>query len=386
MKVFSTFFKITYKYKFTFILYVFIFILISSLTANYNKESQIESFESSKVLMAVIDRDHSVTSQGLYEYLNDIHDLVELEDSKEVFQDELFYRNVSYILIIPENFENDLIAGREVHCENIEVPNSISGLYVNMQLEQFLKFLKNNLILGIKPQEALTKTISLINQSTPVSIDIKETTATNVPSYYNFFANMPYPLVAILIGTLGIILLVFNQEDLRRRTVCSALPLRKRNYHLTLASLVVSLGILFVLILLAFILYGTDMLSNPIYKYLVLNSFAFLIVSMSLGFLAGTISTKEEHVSIYSTSVSLFLNFLGGVFVPLSIMPEKVIFFSRLLPTYWYMQVIDNVKKNRILEGKSFDNVMYSIGIQFIFAAVIFGISLVISRNKAQHA
>lgn len=386
MKVFSTFFKIANKNKFTFVLYVIIFMLISSLTSNYNKQDEMVSFESSKVSMAVIDRDHSVTSQGIYDYLDGIHNLVQIEDSKESFQDELYYRNVVYILIIPENFESDLIAGKEVNCENVEVPNSITGIYVNMQLNQLIKLMKSYLTLEVKPQEALNKTIALMNQTTKVSLDVKETAATSLPDYYYFYANIPYPLVAILVGTLGIILLVFNQEDLRRRTICSALPLKKRNLQLSIASLIVSFGVLIILILLSFILYGTDMLSNPIYKYLILNALAFLLVSMSLGFLTGIISKKEEHVAIYSTSFSLFLNFLGGVFVPLSIMPEKVILISKFLPTYWYMQVIEVAKKNRILEGKSLDNVMFSIGIQFLFAAVIFGISLVISRNKAQHA
>jgi ABC-2 type transport system permease protein len=385
MKVFNTFFKITYKNKFTFILYIIIFVAISSMTSQ-NNPTQVESFESSKVSMAVIDRDHSVTSQGIYDYLDGIHNLVEVKDSKEAFQDELYYRNVAYILIIPENFEKDLIAGKEVNCENIEVPGSISGIYVNMQLEQVIKILKNYLTIGIEPQEAWNKTLTIVNQNTKVTVDVEETTATSIPKYYNFFAIMPYPLLAILIGALGIILLVFNQEDLKRRTICSSLSLKKRNSQLAIASFIISFGVLIILLIIPFFLYGSEMLSNPLYKYLLLNSFAFLIVSMSIGFLAGIISKKEEHVSIYSTSVSLFLNFLGGIFVPLSIMPEKVVFFSKFLPTYWYTQVIEVLAKNRVIEGKSLDTVLFSIAIQFAFALAIFGIALVISRKKAQEA
>lgn len=386
MKVFNTFFKITFKYKFTIILYIVISVLISSLSAGSNPNKEVTSFESSKVPMAIIDRDQSVTSQGIYNYLDGIHYLKEIEDNKEVFQDELFYRNIVYILIIPENFEKDLIAGNDVKCENIEVPNSISGMYVNMQLEQMIKLLKNYLTLGIEPEEAFNKTLSLVNQSTKVSLDVKETTATVIPKYYNFFAFMPYPLLAILIGILGIVLLVFNGEDLKKRTICSSLSLKKRNFLLSMASLIVSFAVLLILLVIPLFLYGTEMLSNPLYKYLVLNSFAFLIVAMSIGFLAGIISKKEEHISIYSTSISLILNFLGGVFVPLSLMPEKVISLSKFLPTYWYTQAIEGIANNRVLEGKILENVLFSIGIQFIFALVIFGVALVISRKKAQEA
>lgn len=386
MKVFNAFFKITSKYKFSVIIYIVVAVVISSLSSQNNPNKEITAFVSSKVDMAVIDRDHSVTSQGIYQYLDGIHNLEEIKDSKEVFQDELFFRNIEYILIIPENFEQDLIAGKDVKCESIEVPNSMSGIYVNMQIEQLMMLLRNYLTLGIEPQEALSKALLLVDQSSKVTIEEEETTTTIIPKYYNFFALMPYPLLAILIGTLGIILLVFNQEDLKKRTICSALSLKKRNLLLSIASFIVSFGVLLILLVIPLFLHGTDMLSNPLYKYLVLNAFAFLIVAMSVGFLAGIISKKGEHVSIYSTSISLILNFLGGVFVPLSLMPDKVIIISKFLPTYWYTQAIESIAKNRILEGKSLDNVLFSIGIQFIFAIVIFGVALVISRKKAQEA
>ncbi len=54
--------------------------------------------------MAVIDRDGSSLSKGLSEYLGNYQDLVDIEDDPAVIQEELFYRNVYYVVIIPENF------------------------------------------------------------------------------------------------------------------------------------------------------------------------------------------------------------------------------------------------------------------------------------------
>lgn len=55
--------------------------------------------------MAVIDRDHSALSEGLKAYLGQSQELVELEDKKEVLQEELYYGNIEYVLVIPEGFE-----------------------------------------------------------------------------------------------------------------------------------------------------------------------------------------------------------------------------------------------------------------------------------------
>lgn len=386
MKVFNTFFKITKKNIGTLFIYLVIFFGVSILNAMFGNNNQVESFESAKITMAVIDRDQSTSSQGIRNYLSQNHYLKELKDDKEVFQDELYNNNVSYILIIPKNFQQDLIAGKEVKCENIQTPNSFSGMYVNMQLEQYLKLLKNYLSLDVDPEIAVEQTLSLTSQNTQVSMRVKETTAHEVPPYYAFFALMPYPLAAILISMLGVILLIFNKEDLKKRMICSSLTLRKRNFQLALASLLISFIVLLLLIVLPLVIYGTGMFANPIYKYLVLNSFAFLFVAMSLGFLAGTLSKTDEHVAMYSTSFSMLLCFLGGVFVPLSLMPEKVIYFSKLLPSYWYTQGIEIMQKNRIIVGETYHNLMCNIGIQFLFAIVIFGISLVISRQRAQEA
>lgn len=384
MKVYSTFFKIIKKNIGTIILYIGIFVFVSLLSASFGSTPSVTSFEASKTKMAVIDRDNSTTSQGIYDYLSKTQQLIELEDDIEVFQDELFYRNISLIIIIPENMEADLIAGKEIQLESIEEPNSQAGIYIELQLEQYLSTLMNYLNLGINPDEALVKTNDLMNKQTEVSIQASETAVSSTPKYYNYFALMPYALTGIMVSILGLVLLAFNQEDLRNRTICSSFSLKKRNLSLVLGCLTLAVGILLVLLILPLLIYGTDMLSSPVYIFFVLNAVAMTIFSASLGFLIGLISKTVDHVGAYGTTFSLGLNFLGGVFVPLSVMPEGVKNVSKFFPTYWYSTTSTILAENSKITGNNLNEVIYNILIQVGFAVVIMGVALVYSRKKNQ--
>lgn len=384
MKVYSTFFKIIKKNIGTVIMYIAIFVFVSLLTASFGSTPSVTSFEASKTSMAVIDRDHTTTSQGIYDYLSKTQQLIDLEDDIEVFQDELYYRNVNLIIIIPENMEADLIAGKEIHIESIEEPNSQSGIYIELQLEQYLSILKNYLNLGVTPTEALTKTNDLMSKQTAVSVQVSENAVISTPKYYNYFALMPYALTGIMVSILGMVLLAFNQEDIKRRTICSSFSLKKRNLSLVLGCLTFAIGILLVLLILPLLIYGTDMLSSSVYIFFVLNALAMMIFSASLGFLIGLISKTVDHVGAYGTTFSLGLNFLGGVFVPLSVMPKSVINVSKFFPTYWYSLTSTILAENSKITGKNLNDVIYNILIQVGFAVVIMGVALVFSRRKNQ--
>ena len=386
MKVFNTFVKIAKKNKFTVLLYIIIFLVIATFATGSGDQTQITSFTPERLPIAVIDRDLSQTSIALRDYLGKIHSLVDVKDDKEVFQDELYYRNVSNILIIPENFEQELIAGNHISLESIEVPNSMYSIYLNMQLEQILNTLKVYLSCGVNANEAMSHTIELVSKETPVNIQVQANSLEKAPDYSFFYQYMSYVLLAVIASTLGMILLAFNSEDLRKRTICSALPLKKRNAQLTLACAVTSIFIWIILNIVPFILYQDAMLKGSTYGYYLINTFTFLLISISMGFLIGTIGKTEDHVTIYSTTLPLVLSFLGGVFVPLSIMSEKVLYFCRFIPTYWY--VTNNTMLGKTLKLSAADQKEFWFGIliQVCFAVVIFGITLIVTKRKNEKA
>lgn len=384
MIVFKTFFKLLTKNKWSFFINLVIFLSLSSIAVrNGSPDSQI-NFKDIKLKLAVIDRDHSTTSKELKDYIGELHILTELEDDPEVFQDELYFNSVYEIIIIPAGFEENLIAGKDMPLETLEAPDAGATALSSIQFDQIMKFFKTYLALGYTPSDAMIKTKDIMQTNASVNMQLDKNSLEEVPTYNYYFQFLPYPMVAILVSCISLILILFNDKDVKNRTVCASFSLKKRNFELSIANITVSVSIWIILMLFPFILVGTDMIHSGVYGFYLLNSFTFLIVSFSISYLIGIFSKSVEAVGIFSNSVSLGLCFLGGVFVPQSVMSKQVLYISKFLPSYWYVVTNKIIGKNTKLVGSGLKDVMFGILIQLCFAIAIFGIALVISKRKTQ--
>ena len=384
MIVFKTFFKLLAKNKWSIVINLVVFLGIASIAVRSGSPEDQINFKDIKLKLAVIDRDQSTTSIELKSYIGELHQLTELEDDPVVFQDELYFNSVYEILIIPAGFEEGLFSGKDIPLEIIEAPDAGVTTLANIQFDQIIRFLKTYFALGLEPSEAMTKAKEIMQTNASVNIQLDNHSLEEAPSYNYYFQYLPYPMVAILISCISLILIIFNEKDLKNRTVCASFSLKKRNLELSLANIMVSIIIWIILMIFPFILYGTDMIHSGVYGYYLLNSFSFLIVSFSISYLIGIFSNSEEAVSVFSTSVSLGLCFLGGVFVPNSVMSKQVLYFSKFLPSYWYVITNELIGKNTELVGNDLKDVIYGILIQLCFAIAIFGISLAVTKRKTQ--
>lgn len=386
MKVFSTFFKIAKKNIGTIIMFTTFSILISSLTSQFKEKDDIEQFKATRLDIAVIDRDASKTSKGITDYIASSNSLISIKDDTSEFQDKLYYRKVDSIVILPKGLEEDLIAGKELSIQSIEIPNSYSGIFFRMELNSYMNLLKNYLNTGFSPEEALTKTNETKSIHTNVTLTQSENIVKNCPAFYNYFIYLPYAIVGILVAVIGIILLAFNKSDLKKRMTCSSMPLRQKNLQLTLGCMAFAAVITIILLIPPIILYGVDIIADPNFIYLFLNQIAMTITGIALAFLVGMISKTPNHISIASTTLSLALNFLGGIFVPLFLLPSSMIKFCKFIPTYWYSLNMDLISTHKNIVDNELTTFIQNLSIQLLFAVVLFGIALVVSRQSRENA
>ena len=92
------------------------------------------------------------------------------------------------------------------------------------------------------------------------------------------------------------------------------------------------------LIGLSFLLYGETLLSFGGLPMLLANTFAFALVSQSIGFLVSSFVKSFTVLSAISNVLSLGLCFISGVFVPQAIMSPGVLTAASFLPVYWYVK------------------------------------------------
>jgi len=380
MPVFNVFLKIVNRNKFVILLYLIIFSAFLVLYSSMQTETETAYYADSALDIAVIDRDETTLSQALETYLGARHNLVPLADDTETLQDELFYRNVRYILIIPDGFQSKVLGGdTESLLENVKVPGSVAGVYVDGQIEQYLKTLGTYLAAGFETEDAVADTAAVMAAETTVEMArIEAESGTNVTTFFNFMA---YVFIAVLISAIGPIFITFNRTDLKRRMDASALSLSQKNLQIALGTVILSVILWAVLMVIAGCFSGQDMFSSA-GRLRIVNSFVFMAVCTALAFLVGQFAEKLASLAMISNILGLGMSFLCGAFVPQALLSDGILAVSRFLPAYWYISLNERLSGVETVGAGQMEAFVQCIGVQLLFAAVFMAAAMVVSRQK----
>ncbi len=385
MQVFNAFLKIMRKHWIAIAIYIGLYAVILSMISSTYGDSLDSNFEMTSVDISVIDRDHSDASKGLTEYLGSMHRLIEIEDDETVIQDYIYYRYVNYVLMIPEGFEEKLLAGEtEELVWNVQAPDSTKGIFLNNQVESYLKNLQIYLAGGYSLAEAMKESEEFYAEAEGVEIAYfsEDAQAKNEGIFY-FFQYLPYIYILVMVCGLAPLLLTLNKREIYERTLCSSLTLMQRNLQIALASALYSAMIYVIFMVLGFFIFGKAMLV-PQLGYLLINSVMFLLFAVALTiFISMLVKEDQAALNLVANIIGLGMCFLCGAFVPQSLLSKGVLAAARFLPAFWY------IKNNNILAGFSeeaftVDGFWTAVGIQALFAVVLFAGALVAARLRQQ--
>ena len=150
--------------------------------------------------------------------------------------------------------------------------------------------------------------------------------------------------------------------------------------------LLLSLGVIAILlwifyIALAFILLGKVIFEAHGILYII-NSFIFMIVSLSLSFLVGNIVNSKTAINGIINVVALGSSFLCGAFVPMEWLPKYVVSISHILPSYWYIKTNELIKTIEVINLKSIEPLIKNGLVLIIFMIIFITITNIISKKK----
>lgn len=386
MQVFKAFLKILKKHKLVIIIYAGVYAFLLFLVTSTSEENLNEYFEASSVDISVIDREHSVCSEALTEYLGSMHNLIAVEDEESVIQDYIYYRYVNYILIIPEGFEERLLNGdTENLLQSVWVPGSTKGLFLEKQVDGFLKELQILLAGGFEKGEAILALQGDLESREEVEmLYFEEEKISGSSSVFYCFQYLPYIYILLMICGLAPILLILGKKEIYERTICASVTLGERNLQIVLGSVCYGIFVYVLFIGITFLLCGRGMF-QPELGYLLVNSGVFLIFAAAMTIficMAGS-SKNSSTLNLIANIIGLGMSFLCGVFVPQSLLSDQVLSAARFLPAYWY------IRNNNMLAGFSEEafqagTFWTGIGIQGLFVVVMFAGALVAARVKMQ--
>lgn len=391
MQVFKTYFRMLNSYKGVVMMYFGIFLAVALvMTLNTGDDLLADSdaaAETEKLDIAIIDRDHGTMGNALKEYFGESHNLQEIEYDEKKISDELYWRRIDYVLVIPQGWEESLCGDsmEKKSFESMKVPGMFDAYYFEAELELYIQKLTGLLAAGYSMEEAQEELCSLQSQKTEVRFASFVNKNQN-DACTRFFIYAPYLFIALGMHGVGIILLRFNAKDVKDRMECGAMTMKERVAGITAGILVFGLIMLAVLLVIAGILSGGRIYTDLRFPFFLLNLFAMLLLGLSLGFLAGTAAGSSDAVNGLVNVISIGLCFLGGVFVPQEFFSDTILKVAKFFPTYWYVVTNETIGEMKQLSSGFLTEIFSQVGLVFGYALVIFAITLVVISNKRRRS
>jgi len=281
MTVFKTFLRVLNKNKWIVILYTAMLILFGAFNMQTSNNSISFIAEKPDVLIINSDLEEGVT-KGLIDYIKENSNIIEVDDTEEARNDALFYRDVNYIIYIPENYREDFLNGADPKIE-VKSTGDYQASLAEMILEKYVRLAKIYRENTDSEEELLSKVKETLSENMEVELTSKlDTDSLEKATFYYNFAN--YSILAGTVYVICIVLSSFKEEKIRKRTVISSMKYKSHNRKLLLSNGIFALFLWLVYVGLSFVLVGDGMFTIHGVVYIV-NSFVFMICALTIAFL-----------------------------------------------------------------------------------------------------
>ena len=378
MTVFSTILKILNKLKGMLILYTVMLVAIT--TINQTSGNKVTNFEESKPDMLIVNNDSkNVITDGFVDYIKKHANIKDIDTSnQDKINDAIFYRDVNFVIYIPENFGKDLKDGKEPSLKYKETGDEYAA-YSRMLVEKYIKTVKTykDYYSG---RQLIEKVNNIVGNDTKVQVKSSLDTSkmSTMTAYFNF---LNYALLAGCVYCITMILASLKQENVRKRTIVSSFNYRKYNRIVLFSNAIVIVAMWILYMILSLILFKDTMFTANGLAF-VLNSLVFALCGLSIGFLIGNITTNKAAIGGIVNVVALGTSFLCGCFVPFEYMPDYVLKIAHVLPTYYFVANNQLIKTIESFNIDTLKPIFINVGVVLAFTIVFVVLSNYISKKK----
>lgn len=378
MTVFKTFLRVLNKCKIPIIMYTVFLIFFGGFNMQTSENNTNFIAEKPDVLIINKDKEIGIT-KNFVDYIKNNSNIIDIENDEEKINDALFYRDVNYIIYIPENYREEFLKGNNPEIE-IKSTGDYLASYTEMLLSRYIK-IANTYVKSIESEEELTSKINeTLSKETKIEISSKlDTNNLSKACFYYNFAN--YSILAGLVYVICLILSSFKKENIQKRTIISSMNYKRVNRKLLLSSSLVAIGLWLSYLVLSFILVGNIMFTIHGMLYII-NSFIFSICALSIAFLIGNLITNKNAINGIINVVALGSSFLCGAFVPMEWLPDSVLKIAHILPSYYYISTNEMLKQLEVFNFDTLKPVITNMGVIVIFTILFIIITNIISRKK----
>lgn len=383
MQVFRLVYKLIISYRKLMFVYLAVFLGMIIILSKVNAGPENTGFVAEKLDVGVVNHDDGEYVEGMMDYFSKEHNIKMMEDNNDAIVEDLYWRALDYVLIVPEGFSKQLKQGKleELSLSNVKVPGYFDAEFFEAELTMYNEKLLMLLNTGYDLNEAMEYMDTL--QEEKVNVELASFVNQNQNDVIKqVFHYAPYFFMTVGVIAIGMVLITLNKKEVRERTECGATNLRERVFGIILGIMIIGVFMMAAILGIAAIMSKGTVFTDVRTPYYLINVLAMIIFALGFGYFAGNVANGMEGMNGIVNVSSLLLCFLGGVFVPKEFFGESVERVSRFIPTYWYVLNNDNISS--FVEGNEglLQGVLINSSAIVLAGVVFFVITLVLQNAK----
>ena len=358
--------------------------------------SETAGTEGARARIAWIDRDDSAVSRGVEEALAQTDELVLCEDEKAALQDALACDRVDAVFIAPAGLGDDLIdsarSGRELPALEVAAGSNMQATALASQRASRMASLVASQA-AIEPQMNISQIVANVQNLAGIRTNVESIEATQGNSaasrlaFYLTFSS--YTVTSSVVVIAGVVLAAMSEPEVRHRQLASAVSSWRSGIESIAGCAALTLGVCAWVAAVGIATSGAAASFAQLapQNCLALISFlAFSLVPLSLAYALTQCGLREEALNAIANLGGMVMSFLGGAWVPLSLMEPGVQAAARLSPTFWMHDAVTRSLEAPSMTPQLIGAVGIDLGIIALFAAAITSAGLVASRLRVREA
>lgn len=360
--------------------------------------SQLTEYKPYDANVIVVDRDGSDLSRALTKHLGSRFDLVTgVGDDTYDLADALSKSNsakgsADCVFFIPEGFEDDLVAAARAgeSLPKLDVTYGAGTMAAALSSAEASRWISlagaaaaleptaSNGDVAKAAEHAAAKRAEV--QIERVKVD--SAAAATLESYFNFGA---YAIISSVIVSAGLVFSGMNEPERVRRMDAGPISDRQRSLAVFAAAAVLTVCIWFVSSMMGVVGFASAVAEVGVGRVCLAlaATFALALTPLAVGFTLSSLGAREELLNGVGNLLGMLMTFLGGAWMPLSLMGSAVQTVAHFVPTYWVNDAIGKALAAD-LTSTVLGDIACDLGVTVLFAAAIAAVGLALAHNKSR--
>ena len=399
MSTFKTALRMALAHPFYLLIYtVFISLMGVFIAASVSwNSSQLTEYKPYDTNVIVVDRDNSDLSRALTKHLSSRFDLVTgVGDDTYDLADALAKSSsakgsADCVFFIPEEFEDDLVAAAHAgeDLPKLDVTYGAGTMAALSSAEASRWISLAGAAAALEPAASNGDVAKAAERAATERAEVEieqvkvySTAAATLKSYFNFGA---YAIISSVIVSVGLVFSGMNEPERVRRMDAGPVSERQRSLAVFAAAAVLTVCIWFVSSMMGVVGFAGAVAEVGLGRVCLAlaATFALACTPLAVGFALSSLGAREELLNGVGNLLGMLMTFLGGAWMPLSLMGSAVQTVAHFVPTYWVNDAIGKALASD-LTSTVLGDIACDLGVTVLFAVAIAAVGLALSRAKSR--